>query len=318
MLVFESIHDIDVPNPGKPVHLAVGTFDGVHLAHAALLGRVGGEAHATGGQSLVFTFRNHPRSVTAPERRPPLITPWPLKRRLLERLPIDIVVAVEFDEAIRAIPAQEFIGEVLVGRCRARTIHSGWNFRFGQGGYGGPGLLADLAEEFGYRYERIEPITAGGRRVSSTLVRERLVAGEVAEAAQLLGRPHQVWATVVTGDAIGRTIGFPTANLSPGPEILVPDDGVYAVQVFVGEEREPRPGMMNIGWRPTVGGRDHRIEVHLIGFEGDLVGRELTVQFVRRLRGERKFDGPDALAAQLALDRAAAIDALRDVVGERF
>lgn len=310
MLLFESIDDIAIPG-GRPVHVAVGTFDGVHLAHRALLGRIGGEAHATGGMALAFTFQNHPRSVVAPDNCPPLLTPWPLKRRLLETLPLDAVVALRFDARTAAIPARDFVRDVLVGRCRARTIHSGANFRFGHGAYGGPDLLAEMSEECGYRYERIEPIAHAGRRISSTRIREHLAAGEVAEAAELLGRPHEIAAPVVAGDALGRTIGFPTANLSVARDTLQPKDGVYAVAAFVDGETTARPGMMNIGWRPTVGGRDHRSEVHLIGFDGNLTGSTLTVQFVARLRDEMKFGGIDELKAQLARDRENAQTALR-------
>lgn len=314
MLLFERIEDIVLPDDYQSVHVAVGTFDGVHSAHAALLGRVAGEAHATGGMAMAFTFQNHPRSVVDPENCPPLLTPWPLKRRLLERLPIDVIVALRFDGQVANIPAADFVRDVLVGRCRARTIHSGRNFRFGKGGYGGPEMLAELAEESGYRYEQIEPIKHAGHRISSTRIREAIEAGDVADAARLLGRPHQITAAVVAGDAIGRSIGFPTANLAPGAESLLPADGVYAVTIFVADEQHGRHGMMNIGWRPTVDGRTHRAEVHLIEFSGELLGRELTVQFIDRLRGEQKFAGRQELAEQLARDRE---HALRTLAGVR-
>lgn len=310
MVLFEDIDSIDIP-AGRSVHVAVGTFDGVHLAHRALLGRAGGEAHATGGLGLAFTFRNHPRSVVAPDRCPPLLTPWPLKRRLLEAMPLDVVVALNFEAKTAAIPARDFVREVLVGKCRARTIHSGVNFRFGQGGYGGPGLLMEMAEECGYRYEQLEPIRHAGGIISSTRIRELLAEGDVARAADLLARPHEISAPVVAGDALGRTIGFPTANLAVPADALLPKDGVYAVAVRIGDEAATRPGMMNIGWRPTVGGRDHRSEVHLIGFDGDLAGATLAVQFVARLRDEKKFAGVEELKTQLARDREAAGRALQ-------
>ncbi len=317
MLLIERLDDLDLPDFDRPVHVAVGTFDGVHAAHAALLGRVAGEAHATGGQALVFTFQNHPRSIVSPGQCPPLISPWPLKKRLLARLPLDIVVGLRFDEQFANIPAHSFISDILVGRCRARTIHSGRNFHFGKGAYGGPGLLEEMAEDHGYRYEQLEPIKSGGHRISSTRIRECLVAGRVEDAATMLARPHQITAPVVSGDALGRTIGFPTANLAPDGETLLPADGVYAVMVFIGEETIARPGMMNIGWRPTVEGRDHRVEVHLIGFEAELVGKELTVQFIARLRAEQKFDGPAALAEQLERDRQVALAALESLKAQR-
>ncbi len=306
MMLFESIDAIDLHRIAEPVHIAVGTFDGVHLAHRALLGRIAGEAHATGGLALVFTFQNHPRSVITPGEAPPLLTPWPFKRRLLRELPLDILVGVRFDHELMSISAPDFVRDVLVGRCRARTIHSGVNFRFGHMGYGGPGLLQDMAEDLNYRYEQLEPIKSGGHRISSTRIRQTLMQGNVAEAAEMLGRSHSVSAAVVSGDALGRTIGFPTANLGIEDDTFLPADGVYAVRVRIDENDASHPGMMNIGWRPTVGGRDHRAEVHLIDWNGDLSNTRLTVDFIQRLRGEQRFDGLEALKAQLEKDREAA------------
>ncbi|MCB2155502.1 bifunctional riboflavin kinase/FAD synthetase [bacterium] len=316
--VFESLDEIDLPDDRQINHVAVGSFDGLHQAHAILMGRVAGEAHATGGRALVFTFRNHPRSVVAPEKCPKLLSSWPLKRRLLERMPLDYAIAVKFDQEFASIPAQQFVEEILVGRCGARTIHSGVNFHFGRGGQGNPGLLAEMADHLGYRYEQLEPVLIGGRRVSSTRVRQELTAGHVAEAAELLGRPHQVDGVVVTGDSIGRTIGFPTANLHVDPEILIPPDGVYAAAVFIEDEKTHIPAMMNIGYRPTVNGKDRRIEVHLLDFDADLVGRDLTLQFIRRLRDEHKFDNLDALRKQLATDKETAWEVLSGLVTERY
>lgn len=288
----------------------MGVFDGVHRAHQVLLGRAVGESHATGGIAVALTFRNHPRSVLSPAAAPKLLTPWPAKRRLLERLRLDAVVALEFDAALSRMEAADFVREVLVGRCGAATVHSGWNFRFGRGGAGGPDLLAALAPELGYRYERLEPITAAGARISSTRIRDALLAGDPAAAADLLGRPHQIEGPVVSGDRLGRTIGFPTANIVPREDALLPADGVYAVHAQVDSESESRPGMMNIGFRPTVDGKEHRCEVHLLDFDGDLEGKALAVQFAARLRGEVKFDGLASLQEQLGRDREAALAAL--------
>lgn len=317
-LIFERLEEIDIPDAPRPVHLAVGTFDGVHQAHAALLGRTIGEARATGALSLVFTFRNHPRSIITPEQAPKILTPWPLKKRLLESLGLDVIVGLEFSREFASIEARDFVTEVLVKRCRARVIHSGWNFRFGRGGYGGPGLLEELSGELHYRYERMEPIKLVGRRISSSRVREEIAAGDVSEAAELLARPHQVSGRVVTGEGIGRTIGFPTANLVIDAEVLLPADGVYAVIAFVGNEPEGRAAMMNIGWRPTVDGRSHRTEVHLIGYSGELNGKVVTVQFMERMRGEERFASVEALGEQLARDRDRALEMLRDVRTKRY
>lgn len=310
MLVFESLDAIQLPASAGQTYVAVGTFDGVHLGHRALLCGLAERAHAAGGLAVAFTFQNHPRSVIDPATCPRLISPWALKRRLLERLPLDVVVAPAFDPALRAMPPERFVEQVLCRLLRARRVHSGENFRFGHDRAGGPDLLAALAPRFGFEYEMLRPVQIAGDRISSSRIREALAAGRVEDAAAMLGRPHQVTARVVAGDALGRKLGFPTANLAPDPEVLLPGDGVYAVHVFLHERADPLPGMMNIGWRPTVGGRDHRVEVHVIDFEGELLGSMLTVQVAGRLRGERRFGSPEELAGQLGRDRHAALEAL--------
>lgn len=317
-LVFESLEELRLPEPRRPVHLAVGTFDGLHEAHAALIGRCAGEAHATGAIALVFTFRNHPREIIAPAEAPRILTPWALKRRLIERVGVDVLVGIEFDRAFASIEARDFVADVLVGRCGAKVIHSGRNFRFGRMGYGTPALLEEMAEELGYRYEAMPPIKLGGARISSSRIRAELERGNPLTAARIMGRPHQVTGRVKPGDGIGSTIGFPTANMNVDPLICLPADGVYAVMAFTAGETTPRPAMMNIGNRPTVGGLDHRLEVHLIGYEGNLLGAELTVQFFDRLREERKFSGLEELAAQLERDRERSLEVLRGVRTERY
>ena len=313
MQIFESLAELDLSREAGGCHVAVGTLDGVHRGHAVLIEGLARKAREEGGKALVFTFQNHPRAVVAPASCPPLLSPWPLKRRLLERLPLDYVVALEFDREFAATPAEAFIRDVLVGRCGARSIHSGKNFHFGRGGAGGPALLRSMAEELGYEYVPLEVVELEDERISSTRIRECLAGGRVADAARMLGRPHQVSAPVVTGDRIGRTIGFPTANLDERVNMFLPADGVYAVLVRIEEEEEVRPGMMNLGVRPTVAGREHRSEVHLLDFKGDLAEKSLTVLFIERLRNERKFAGVEELKAQLERDRESAREALSDI-----
>jgi riboflavin kinase/FMN adenylyltransferase len=305
-IFFEDLESLTLPDDGVPSHVAVGTFDGLHRGHQELIGHVAAEALEHGGRSLVFTFRNHPRSVVDPGHCPPLLTPWPLKKRLLQRLPVNGVIAVEFTPALAMIEAEDFIREVLVDRCRACSIHSGSNFRFGHNKRGNAELLRQLAGELDYEYRSMTFVEVENDVISSTRVRRLLHEGHVGEAARLLGRPHQVAGTVVSGDRLGRTIGFPTANLAPEREGFLPADGVYAVAVAIGEEAHCLPGMMNIGWRPTVGGRQHRAEVHLLDWSGELGGCTLTVLFVERLRDEQKFAGLEELKAQLARDRVSA------------
>ncbi|MDK2972777.1 MAG: riboflavin kinase / adenylyltransferase [Candidatus Sumerlaeota bacterium] len=318
MEVFESLDAISLPDSGGPVFLAVGTFDGVHLGHQALLNDLCERAAAAGGLAVAFTFQNHPRSVVTPKACPRLLSPWPLKRRLLGRLPLHAVVAPRFDEMLRRMEALDFVAGVLVGRCRAHHIQSGENFRFGHDRAGGPQLLEKLAGPLGFSYQCLLPVLGAGERISSSRIRAVVGRGEVETAAALLGRPHQFSAPVVSGDGLGRRIGFPTANLAVDPAIQLPADGVYAVLAYVRDDPQPHPAMMNLGFRPTVGGRDHRAEVHLIGFAGDLVGAELTIQFVARLRGEERFPSPEALTQQLARDRENSLQVLEDQRAERY
>lgn len=306
MRVFHSLDEIEFAVPAGGVHLAVGTFDGVHRAHAQLLGRVAGEAHATGGLAMVFTFQNHPRTILSEQPKPLLITDWALKQEALARLPIDLLVGIPFDEQFSSTSAEDFIREVLVKKCRAKTIHSGKNFRFGKGGVGGPGLLEECSGLYGYRYEQLEMIVEGARRISSTRIREALWAGEVEQARELLGRPFMIHGNVVPGDALGRTIGFPTANLAVSPEALRPRYGVYGGLAILKSEANPVRALINVGVRPTVSGREERIEVHLLNWSGELSGTELRFQFLFRLRDEQRFAGLPELKAQLERDRQSA------------
>lgn len=311
MLLFEELDAIPARPADGPVHVAVGTFDGVHLGHRTLIRTLAREARPRGGKVMVFTFQNHPRSVVAPHSAPPLLSPWAMKKRLLSTLPVDLLVGIAFTPDFAATPAEAFVREVLLERLHATRIVSGRNFRFGSGGAGGPDLLHTLSGELGYEYERIEPMEVDGERISSTRIRGALEHGHVEQAATMLGRPHQLTAAVVSGDGLGRRIGFPTANLRIPDDVLLPANGVYAVAAFVGDGTESIPGMMNIGWRPTVGGTEHRTEVHLIDWEGDLTGTDVTVAFLCRTRDEKRFSGPDELARQLARDR----DQCRKIVG---
>lgn len=309
-IVFETLEDIQITPPPNGMHVAVGTFDGIHVAHARLLGRVAGEAHATNGKAMVFTFQNHPRSVLNPEACPKILTPWPSKKELLKKLPIDYVVGIEFNSQFASMPAEDFVKHILVDRCHAKTIHSGKNFRFGKGGFGGPGLLEEYSKSLGYRYEQLEMMMQEDRRISSTRIREHLEKCEIKTVTKLLNHFHQISAPVIPGDQIGRTIGFPTANLKIDPLIALPGKGVYAGQTII--DGKTIPSMANYGNRPTVNGIEERFEIHLINWEGDLTNQEITFQFLDHIRPEIKFNGLDELKAQLAKDRKQALETFRN------
>lgn len=306
--VYTSLEEVHLP-PGRPIVLTIGTFDGVHLAHQALFAEAAAQAAELGGDAAALTFRNHPRAIVSPENAPPLLTPWPRKRALLLAQPLQHIVALEFNPTFAQTAAEEFVQRVIAGIFRARVVISGPAFHFGHGGRGNAELLSAMSATHGFLYRRREPVMHGGEKVSSTRIRRCLSEGRVSEAAELLTRPHRNSGTVVRGDGIGNTIGFPTANLEMEKEEFVPADGVYAVEVLLPDSRR-QPGMMNIGTRPTVGGIQHRKEVHLIGFEGELNGARLEVLYRQRLRDEKRFSGLEELKAQLARDREAALSAL--------
>jgi riboflavin kinase/FMN adenylyltransferase len=300
--VFEQLEDVRL-DPAPPVVLTVGVFDGLHRAHQALVRHAAAEARARGGRVAVLTFQNHPRSVLQPESPPLILTPWERKRELILAEGVDILAGLRFTPELAATAAGDFVREVILGRFHACAVLSGPGFHFGHNREGGQELLRRMGRELGFDYIEHEAVRYRDERVSSTRIRAALAEGDVVLAEALLTRPHRVTGVVVPGDRIGRTIGFPTANLRPTPGILLPRDGVYACRVQVPGERGWYLGMMNMGWRPTVGGRDHRVEVHLLGFQGDLEGQTLAVDFTRRLRDEQRFSGIDELRRQLARDR---------------
>lgn len=309
--VFENISDVDLRG-GPPVAMTIGTFDGVHMAHQELMRLALEKAREIGGIAVSLTFRNHPRAIVSPDNVPPLLTVWERKRRLILERGIDILVGHLFSAEFARTPAPDFIRDVIAGRFAARIVISGPGFHFGHMGQGNSELLRAMSGELGYTYIRRDPVMYDGEKVSSTRIRGALAEGDVALAAKLLTRPHTNDGSVGSGDRLGRTIGFPTANLDIDPRTLVPADGVYAVRVHL-EDGAVWPGMMNIGWRPTVGGKSHRKEVHLIGFSGELEGTSLSVEYIQRLRGEKKFDGLDGLKAQLAQDK----DHAEEVLGNQ-
>lgn len=306
--IYESLEGLDL-REGSPVVLTIGTFDGVHRAHQEIFREAVQRANALGGRAAVLTFRNHPRAIVDPEHTPPLLTDWDMKRNLIAEFGVDVIVGLDFKPDFARIRAEDFVRRIVAGQFAAKVVMSGPGFHFGHMAKGGPDLLRAMSGELGYTYHKREPVLYEGEKVSSTRIRKALAGGDVALAKALLDRPHKSRGRVVDGNKLGRTIGFPTANIRVDPRILVPGDGVYAVEADL-PGGVSWPGMMNIGWRPTVGGDEHRLEVHLIDFQGDLMGEEISVRYIDRLRGEEKFDGLDQLKAQLAKDRQAAIGIL--------
>lgn len=296
------------PSP-RPV-LTIGNFDGVHLGHRDLLDRLVRRARAEGAPACVYTFDPPPRVVLAPQQHRPRVLDWTDKVRLLGEAGVDHVVVEHFTRAFAQHPPDWFVTEVLGRRLGARALVVGYDFRFGRARAGDVDLVRRLLPDA--QVEQVGAHGIDGTVVSSSLVRQSVLDGQVERAAVLLGRPHLVRGTVVAGDQRGRAIGFPTANLETDAE-LVPAPGVYAVWARI-DGGPSLPGVANLGFRPTFAGQAFRIEVHVLDFQGDVYGRQLEVEFVSRLRGERRFAGVDELVAQI---RADVVDGRRILGGGR-
>jgi riboflavin kinase/FMN adenylyltransferase len=264
--------------------VAVGTFDGVHLGHRAVIK----------GSDTVLTFDPHPLSVVAPQALPKLLDSPTIKRDLIAGLGVDELVAIPFDREFASKSAEEFVEEVLIERLGAAVVSVGENFRFGKGAKGDPELLRSRSE---FETRVVPLVEVEGETVSSTNIRGLVAAGDVERAARFLGAPFMLEGAVVSGDRRGRELGFPTANIVPPDQLAHPGHGVYAAWAH------GHMAAVNVGVRPTFDtGRGLLVEAYLIDFDQDLYGETLRIAFARRLRGERRFETADALVEQMERD----------------
>jgi len=293
----------DLPQTG-PVAVSVGVFDGVHRGHRAVFEALRAEAEAASATSVVVTLDPHPLAVLRPEAAPPLLTTAEERIRLIAEARPDAVLVHRFDRETAGLTPGAFLGRLVPPGATLAALVAGWDFRMGKDRSGGFEELTRLGEERGFRVTRVGPTLEDGEPISSSRIRVLIEEGRLGEAAALLGHPYVVDGTVVPGRGIGRTLEFPTANVDVADERkLLPGFGVYAVLVRIldGPDR-PRTGVMNRGVRPTFGAGEPVLEVHLPGFDGDLVGRRLSLSIVERIREERKFAGPEDLAARIGED----------------
>ena len=268
----------------RPRQVAIGTFDGVHRGHQAVIE----------GADTVLTFDPHPLEVLHPAALPKLIMPFEVKRDVIDGLGVEELVVIPFDREFAALSAEEFVERVLVERLSAERVSVGENFRFGAKAKGTPEMLAARGE---FETRVVPLVEVDGETVSSTRIRALVAAGDMHGARRCLGAPFMVEGTVVEGDQRGRTLGFPTANIVPDDRLAIPGHGVYAAFA------DGVPAAVNVGVRPTFdSGRGVLIETYLIDREEDLYGRALRVAFVERLRGERRFAGVEELIAQMKID----------------
>jgi riboflavin kinase/FMN adenylyltransferase len=306
-------HFENVPGDARGGVVLLGNFDGVHRGHQAVIGAAAEEAARLGSPLVVVTFEPHPRRFFRPDDPPFLLTSFRSKVIQLAALGVDVLLVLRFDRAVSQMSAEDFANKVLIGGLAPRQITIGYDFHFGNQRRGNPAMLKQLAEPVGIAVKVIEPVaTADGEVYSSTRIREYLSGGKPGHAAALLGRPFEIEGRVERGDQRGRTIGFPTANLSLG-SYLRPAYGVYAVRAGLGdgEATEWVNGVANLGVRPTVDGQKLLFEIHLFDFDRDIYGQHLRVALIEYIRPERRFAGLDALRAQIAEDAAAARRILR-------
>jgi len=288
--------------------LTIGAFDGLHLGHQELLKRLVHRAKQTYRLSGVVTFDPHPRAVLSPANNAFCLTTTEDKIAILHQWGLDLLAVLPFTQELALTSARDFV-QMLTHDLRMTELWVGWDFALGRGREGDVRTLKKLGKDLGYAVHEIAPVQDGDVVVSSTQIRNLISAGRVREAAEMLGRSHWLRGHVVRGTGRGQELGFPTANLEPEHNCLVPPIGVYAAYATVGSDRYL--AAVNIGVRPTFGGQERNVEVHLLEFQGDLYDQHLGVQFVERLRDEQRFPNEQALRMQIARDIARA----REVLG---
>lgn len=280
-----------------------GTFDGVHLGHQKILNRLKEVAADTSGESVVITFYPHPRSVISPDNKTiNLLSTLDEKIELLEKNEINHLVIIPFTREFSELSSEEFIQKILIETIGTKTLVIGFDHRFGKNREGGFDYLKENKARYGFNIEEIPRHDLENVGISSSKIRKALNEGDVPTADHFLGRNYSISGVIVKGKQLGRTIGFPTANIQVR-EIakLVPADGVYAVKVYYREEEFG--GMLNIGNRPTVDGTFKTIEVNIFDFDREIYGETLKVEFLQKIRNEQKFNGLDELKAQIAKDK---------------
>ncbi len=287
--------------------LTVGNFDGLHVGHQRIIRTVTGRARAQAGQGAVYTFEPHPRKVLQPERAPRLLTTLEQKLELFEAAGVDVAIVEPFDLEFAKLPAERFVREILHERIDPLEVYVGYDFRYGRDREGSMRTLTELGPHLGFAVTIVPEVKLGSRDVNSTRIRELLEAGNVEDAALLLGRPYRVRGRVVEGARRGRTLGFPTLNLDAENEVL-PRTGVYAGRVHFLDAGDPPAGSVfdavtNVGRRPTFAASEQVLtEAHLLDFEADAYGRRIEITFEHQLRDERRFPDVAALRAQIAAD----------------
>lgn len=297
---FTSLHDPDtIPAPLAGAAVAIGNFDGVHRGHRAVIDAARRLAADLGGPALALTFEPHPRKVFRPEVPLFRLSPSAVKATLFERAGLDGAVTLSFDRLFAETSAERFLADLLVGRLKARAVAIGHDFSFGKGRQGNADFILAQAPALGLKVAVVPAFAQDGAAVSSSAIRAALAAGDVRRANALLGHEWFVRGTVVHGEKIGRTLGYPTANMAFDPDFALAD-GIYAVRATI--DGVVRPGVASYGRRPTFGDGAPLLETYVFDFTGDLYGKEIDITFVDYIRGQIKFDGVEALIERMHED----------------
>ncbi len=302
MIVFNSLEKANI---AEKTAVALGNFDGIHIGHRRLIECAVNTAREKGMKSAVFTFSNHPKNVLAHKCVVKNIIYDDEKTEILERLGVDYLMNLKFDSKMMKQSPEEFVSELLVGRFNAGAAICGFNFTYGHKAGGNAEALKSEGKKYGFEVEVVPAVTlelnGEEETVSSTLIREKISRGSIDEAAVLLGRPYTIRGIVVRGNQIGRTIGFPTCNISVDETMVTPSNGVYITNCYINGEKYP--SVTNVGNKPTIGDYSKSIETHILNFTGNIYDMPITVEFLKMTREERKFASLDELRAQLSEDR---------------
>lgn len=298
MELIRGLHNIRPRHHGCVV--TIGNFDGVHLGHQAVIRQLTEKAAELNLPSLVMLFEPQPQEHFSPQRVPARLTRWREKIQALRHFALDRVLSIRFNQTFASIPAQEYIAHLLVNRLGVRYVIVGDDFHFGKGREGDFALLQQAGKQYDFQVANMHSFMIDAVRVSSTIIRAALARGDLNTAQKLLGHPYRMCGRVAHGDKRGRTLGFPTANIYVHRQ-ATPVSGVFAVEMF-GLEGPPVTGVANIGTRPTVGGTHCMLEVYLFDFDADIYGRYVHVDFMRKLRDEKRFSSFKELTQQIQLD----------------
>ena len=308
MKIFHDISEFKSLN--EPIGIALGTFDGVHTGHQAVIKTLVETCKAENCKSVVMTFKNHPRDLTATSSQVLKLVPIEEKEHQIKALGVDYLILLEFNDEIMSMSPETFVKEVLIDSLAVRYVAVGFDYRFGKGAEGDTNLLRKLAPDYGYELIEVEAVKLGGRKVSSTEIRELIKKGYVSDVIHLLGRAFAVKGEVIHGKQMGRKLGYPTANLKLNTQMTMIKPGVYVSQTYY--DQKVYRSLTSVGFNPTFNQQELNIETYLFDFDGDLYGQILTVEFLDHIRAEEKFDSLEDLIHRIDQDVVYAMEFFKD------